>query len=210
MGDRPRFATAHGAGIDGLIAVTLPLVVVSALVSPSVIGLVFSEAFLPSAPALTVLCIALVFIMHNAWQGFGLLAAGFQRTILLYDAAGLVVNLVLNFWLITRFGYMGAAWAALATSVFIAACSLLASSTHLRVRQSSGRVLGVVAANGVLYGVLCALLQVGVFWASATLVAVTTYPGWLLLFRVVTIEELRRLAPRESGVLAGASGTAGV
>jgi O-antigen/teichoic acid export membrane protein len=196
-------------GIDGLVVVTLPLPVLAALIGPWFLLAVYPSEFLASASALTILCVALVLIIHNAWQGFSLLAAGFQRVTLAY-LVGLLINIVLNVALIGRFGYMGAAWAALGTSIFITVCSGVAAAKLLEGSFASLRLAGAVAANVALAATLWLLLWLGLPWPVATALALGSYPGWLALFRVAQLADLRRILPTPPIAWAGARGTAGL
>jgi O-antigen/teichoic acid export membrane protein len=208
--ERPHFNALYRGGLDGLAAVTLPLAIGAAFVGQSVLPIVYPREFVASATALTLLAVSLVFIMHNGWQGFSLLAAGFQRVTLAYDLGGLAVNVGLNLVLIPRYGFLGAAWAALGTSLFIAICSSVAAARLLGVGFGSSRLVGVVAANLGFASALWALLQSGSPWPVATLVAGLLYPLLLVAFRVARVAEIQSLFPSHPSLVASASGSSGL
>jgi len=210
LGDRPKFMMLHRAGLDALTAVTLPLAVLAVLVGEPLLSTMFPPEFLASAGALAVLSFTLVIIAHNGWQGFGLLAAGFQRATFFYDAVGLVVNVGLNLLLIARFGFMGAAWAALLTSLFIGVCSIVAAVRLMGVAAVGARLVGTLAANGALAAVLWALLSAGLPWGVATIAALASYPVWILVFRAVRMAELQSLLPHRPRASSSASGVVGL
>jgi O-antigen/teichoic acid export membrane protein len=148
---------------------------------------------------LRVLGFALVLLILGSWQSFALLAAGQQRIALLYDAAALVLNVLLNMALILWLGYVGAAITAVATAAFVCVCATFATWRVLRVTLDPGGLLKVLFANLMLGGTLLLGLAAGVPWMIATVLAGLCYPLWLVVCRVVTTSEVR-LVLRTRGV----------
>lgn len=104
----------------------------------------------------------------EAWSGIPLVAAGYvfwalyqvvhtgfylrERTGLVAWTTGLAAcaNLGLNAWLVPRLGWMGAAWATLATFVLLALVAWRAAERVWPVRYEAGRIAALVAlAAGV-------------------------------------------------------------
>jgi O-antigen/teichoic acid export membrane protein len=132
-----------------------------------------------------------VLLVLGAWQSFALLAAGRQRIALLYDAAALVINVLLNLALIVWLGYIGAAITAVATAAFVCVCATFATWRVLGVTLDSVGLCKVLLANVLLGGTLMLGLSAGVPWVVATAVAGLCYPLWLLVSRVTTLSEVR-------------------
>lgn len=203
--DKDRFQALHSRGTQVLLALALPVPVMLLLVAGPLLHTLYAPEFTRAAPALVVLGGALVFMTMSTWQGFTLLAGGRQRITLAYDVAGLLLNVVLNAALITQLGFIGAALATLCTSVFISGASSLAVSRMLGVRLNVTSLGTVLLANAGLGGSLWLMLQLGVPWMAATFLAGLSYPAWLLLCRVTSLDELRLLMPSQRTALEGVS-----
>jgi O-antigen/teichoic acid export membrane protein len=193
--DRRLFQLLYWRGADALLALTLPIVVVTSIAAGAIVTTLYAEDFAGSALPLRVLALALPLMVLSAWQGFALLAGGHQRITVLYDAAALVLNVASNLVLIPRFGYMGAALSALVTSVFVAVCAWTASSRRLDVHgEASLRLRSVLLANAALATVLAIASSFAPLWLAVP-VALALYPFWLLVFGAVSRAELAMLLP---------------
>jgi O-antigen/teichoic acid export membrane protein len=191
--DPRRFTFVYRRGAEALLAYALPVAVVTAFVAEPLVRLLYAPGFGPAAVPMRLLAVAMVFMILSAWQGFALLAGGHQRVALLYDAAGLVVNVALNLVLIRWLGYLGAALAALATSVFVAGCAVFAARHFLGVSLSQPALQRLALANVALAACLWLALRLGWPWPVATALGALAYPVWLLACRVTSLEEVRGL-----------------
>jgi O-antigen/teichoic acid export membrane protein len=164
----------------------------------------YGDDFAASALPLRLLGVALVFLLFHVWQGHVLLAAGRQDVPLAYNLVGLAFNIVLNLVLIAHFGYVGAAVAALATSILIAFCAGVASRVLLGVTLGYGPLSRLLLANGALAATIGGALAVHAHWLGAGLLGFAAYPFFLLLFRVTSMAELRFMWPTRQVAIAGA------
>ncbi len=197
--DRERFQALYRRGSEALLAFVLPIPVVLTFVATPLLLTVYTPPFAPAAVPMRILSVALVFMVVNSWQGFVLLSRGRQRVTLAYDAAGLVLNVILNLALIRLWGYLGAAVAALLTSIFIAGCAVSAVARVLGATADYARLPRVVLSNVALAATFWLLALAGAPWWVALPIAGLGYPAWLLLFQVTNLAELRLLLPnRES------------
>ncbi len=73
---------------------------------------------------------SLVFISIQTIGGKWVLAEGFQKTALLRAAMGTLINIVLNYMLIPKYGIVGAAYATLISYSFIGYISNLFFKNH--------------------------------------------------------------------------------
>jgi peptidoglycan biosynthesis protein MviN/MurJ (putative lipid II flippase) len=135
-----------------------------------------------------------------------LLAGGRQRVMLGYNAAGMAVNAALNVFLIIRFGYIGAAVAALVSSAFVAVCAGVAPARLMGVLPDFSRLLRVLFANVAMGAALALLIYATVPWWAALALAMASYPGWLLLFGVTRMSEVRMFLPKRFEAPAAATG----
>jgi O-antigen/teichoic acid export membrane protein len=195
-----RFTLVYWRGMDALLVIALPVPVLLFWVADPLVRGVYTESFASAAVPLRVLSIALVLMIVSAWQGFALLAAGRQRLTVIYDAAALILNVGLNLALIPRFGYLGAAAAALVTSGFVVACSSLVARHVLMLSGTTTRLTQISAANVALAGAVGLSLAAGAPWWLALALSPLPYVAALLAFRVTTLAELRELVPASSNM----------
>jgi O-antigen/teichoic acid export membrane protein len=191
LADRPRFLVVYRRGAQALLAVVLPVPIVALLIADPLVLALYAPEFAPSAGPLRVLSLALVLLIVGAWQSFALLAAGKQRIALVYDAAALVVNVVLNVTLILWLGYIGAALTAVATAAFVCICATIATRRVLGISLDAFGLGKVLLANLLLGGTLLLGLAAGLPWVAATVLAGLGYPVWLLVCRVATLAEVQ-------------------
>ena len=86
------------------------------LLAPWIVRVLYGPGYEGAAPMLAVLVWSLVFTSLGVVRGAFLRAMNWLWTYLVTVAAGLVVNVLLNLWLIPRYGGMGAVIAACAAS----------------------------------------------------------------------------------------------
>jgi O-antigen/teichoic acid export membrane protein len=193
--DHDRFQFAYRRGVEALLALALPVPVLLAFTAKPLVTALYTRAFVSSAPALTVLGIAMVLYVFNVWQAFTMLAAGRQRVTLAYDVVTLVANLGLNLWLIPKYGFMGAAVAALATGAIVTVFSVTAIGTLLHAIPAPDRIARLLFASACLAVTIWALNTVGLPWWAAAIGGALTYPAILLVTRAVNLGELMKLVP---------------
>lgn len=193
--DAGRFALVYRRGMDALVALWLPVPVLLVFVARPLVTTVFTEPFAPAALPLQVLGAGLVLMSVSAWQGFALLAAGRQRITVVYDAIALVLNVALNLALIPSLGYMGAAIASFATSVFVVVASTFVVRRVLALAPGRSRIPQIALANVALALVLALASSAGAPWWAAAVLSPLPYAALLLLCRVTTPSELRVFVP---------------
>jgi len=119
--DANPFELACKKGLQLLLVLTVPVALALSLLADPIIALIYGEKFAAAAPVLRVLIWVVVPYAASQIFAYALVASNNQRYDLQVNAISMLANLVLNWMLITRFGYMGATWAALgAIFVYVA------------------------------------------------------------------------------------------
>lgn len=98
-----------------LFILTAPVVVLTIILAPRIIGLLYHQAFAPSVPALQILSGALLFSFWNCASETVLVARNRERPLLKLAWLIAGIHVAANLLLIPRFTYLGACWAVLAT-----------------------------------------------------------------------------------------------
>lgn len=179
-GDAAGVVTLYRRGTEALVAATLIVPVVAVFVATPLVTSVYGADYADAAAPFQVLCVCLVLMTVNAWQSLVLLSGGFQSLTLRYNAAALVLSVVLCVPLVHVFGMMGAAFAALGTGAFV----LVASTALVHRRMGVGLALRplarIGAAAGVSILVLLAMQRTGAPWFLLPVAAGVVYLGVLV------------------------------
>ena len=114
-------AALIGVLMSGCMFFAAPLI-------PRIVGAGFSQ----SVSALRWLCLIPAFRGMHQLTGSAVTGMGFQRYRTMVQLAAAALNFGLNLWLIPRYGWLGAAWASLATDGSLAVVNLLLLQSLLR------------------------------------------------------------------------------
>lgn len=117
-------ADAYGRSLQRLFdlnalvayAVAIPMV----LLAPWIVGLAYGESFAPAGPVLAVHGATLMWAALGVVRGQFCVNEGLTHFHLLATSAGAVLNMLLNFIFIPRYGAVGAAWGTLIAQGFAA------------------------------------------------------------------------------------------
>jgi len=104
--------------------VTLPVAVALSLLAEKIIVLFYGAAYLPAVQVLQILIWALVPYGISQIFAYALVASNNQKIDLLVNAVSMVLNILLNFMLIPRFGFMGATVATLISIIIYVALQI--------------------------------------------------------------------------------------
>jgi O-antigen/teichoic acid export membrane protein len=107
------FATRINQAYILLISIALLVAVPVALFAPFIIRLIFGDSYSTSAAILQLHIFSCVFIFLGSVSNRWLVIHSLQRYWMYYSAAGAVMNIMLNIWMLPQYGIMGAALATL-------------------------------------------------------------------------------------------------
>lgn len=136
---------------------------------------------------------------YLAWGVFQVVATVFYLrertwTVSALVAGAAVLNFGLNAWLVPRHGYLGAAWATLATFVALAAAAWITAERTWRIGHETGRVLApVVVAVLAFVGAEAAAAAQPAHALAFRALGVLLLPGFLLLGGYLNREEKDKL-----------------
>lgn len=175
-----------------LVAVALPLSVLTTFLAPTMIGLLGGAAYLPDgAIALALMVWSMPFGWINSVTNYVLIALEQQRGLTRAFAVALVFNVVFNLLLIPRYGYAAAAVVTIASEIFEG------MAFYWYVRRS----LGPIAWVSILWRPwVCALGMAGVMfglWVIHPLIALVVGP----VVYVVSLTGMKTFTPEEQGIL---------
>lgn len=181
-GNRNMVRRLYRRGLKYLVLIGLILGGGFALLSEPFVGLVFGREYLPAAPGLMILALAMPFVFVRSLTTEVLDNVDLRGASMKMFGVALLLNVVLNILLVPRFGFLGAASSTLATEACLATTMILAlkgAGYEARLfAQIRGPVLAILPAATVMY-----LLRHSPILAAATglpvyLVALTVFGTW--------------------------------
>jgi O-antigen/teichoic acid export membrane protein len=175
--DRAALLRSYRIGIRLLVALALPLAVVTTFLAPALMLILGGSEFLPhSAIALQIMIWSIPFGWINSITNYVLIAAGQQSKLTRAFIIGLVFNVVANLILIPRFSYVAAAAITILSELVEGLVFYYYLEKSLGVVRwirllwklfaSAGAMLGVMAMLWPASGLLAIIVGVGVYSAG--------------------------------------------
>lgn len=188
--DRGRLTSTLERALSYLIILAVPIATAVVLLAEKLIVTVYGNVFRPSILPLQILIVGLVFIFMNYPVGYLLNAANRQTRNTIHIGIALIINFVLNFFLIPRFTYVGAAVSSAISSLFLLGMGLSVAGTiapydKLAIAMTAVRAFAASAVMALV------VLQFRTHMGLPALLplALVVYFIFLLLFRGITVEE---------------------
>jgi O-antigen/teichoic acid export membrane protein len=188
-------------GCKYLLLAGLPVAAFGALASGPFIALLFGPDYAPSVPAARVLLPAAAFMFLSNFGETTLACVNRWRTIVVISTVCLALNVALNLAWIPAHGFLGAAWATLATEAAYFALGAAALTLHGHPVPWPALVFRPLLAAAVFAAVLWAarglpLLAASLLASAAFAAATVALRVWDRQERALILEMLRRGAPQ--------------
>jgi putative peptidoglycan lipid II flippase len=176
-----------------ILMLSIPLSFGTFILAHDIIHLFF-EDFPAAAPALQIFAVSIVLLFINYPIGNTLNAANKQGINTLNMGIALAVNVALNFWLIPQSGYIGAAVAAVISTVVLVVLGFIHSYRIIRfdIKTLFIAAFKITIATMAMSVILVVLDSVVPFFILVLLGGLTYCVG-LLLVKGITLSELREL-----------------
>lgn len=172
-----------------VLAIAFPLAIGGFLLSHQIVTLLFGASFILAAPVLAILMIVIIadfsyIILNNI-----IYVKNIQRKFILASFVGLVINILLNIYLIPHYGAIGAA---IATAL---AQALIMIMNWVKLKKffafSVVPKLGIIIVSSIVMGgviFVCNLL--GVYFFLAIIIAAISYVLLLFILKEPSLIEL--------------------
>jgi O-antigen/teichoic acid export membrane protein len=149
--NRDKLASNFYMVTEMVMAIIIPVAVITPFVSKSVLGLFFGQEFSVASPALDIMAWigVLTFIsMLNYTVLVSVEVLAFQMWL---TALSAVMNVVLNLFMIPKYGFVGAAWTTLLTEILLAGVSFVYVCRHVGHIGQMKRLVVVAVLNLLLF-----------------------------------------------------------
>jgi O-antigen/teichoic acid export membrane protein len=197
-GSSGQFEVACKKGLQLLLVLTVPVALALSLLADQIILLVYGEKYIGAVPALRILIWVVVPYAISQIFAYALVASNNQRYDLFVNAVSMVCNIILNWILIQKFGYIGAAWAAAVSILIYVAVQVPFVFRSVLTFDGKRLLFGgvkIVAATALMAGFILFFAQIKIWFLIPlalfiyllTLVAARTFSrnDWLLATRLM-------------------------
>jgi O-antigen/teichoic acid export membrane protein len=171
-----------------LIMIALPIAVGTLLLSEHLIYTIYGEEYVKTIPALKILSLSLIFIFVNYILMNILVAVDRQMTNAILAGTCVLVNIVLNMFLIPHYGYLGAGTATVITEIVLFAFGLYYVAKYI-CKMNVVAVVSKPFISVAIMGTFIVLATAKLNLALVIVLSVLTYFACLLLFRFFTKED---------------------
>lgn len=170
-----------------VLMLSLPIIGGTLILAPKLISLLAGEQYKPACLALRILILATLFSYLNGLFVYLIISLELQKRLLLIITATVIINVVLNFILIPRYSYLGAAVATVISEAAGMVFSFLVAKSGYPFRLRFDFVPKTVLAAGLMcLGLL--LFNLNLFVHIA--LGVVIYIAFLFVLKLITKEQL--------------------
>lgn len=169
---------------DGLAGISLGLVPLGIVGAPLAVLLLTGDSVPTSSDTLRVLMLCLPLLVTNPIFSLALVSLDRQNWIIAISCGAIVLNVLLNLFLIPQYGAVGAALATLVSEAFSLGAKFVLSVRVLDWRISLRQLLRYVTASGVT---LIILLSVTSFAGSQPLSTIGVLTAGTLLYGILCL-----------------------
>ena len=181
-----------------LLIVSLPLSMGIAVLAPTIVPLIYGNAYSPSVAIVRILVFCLIILFTSTPLGVLVLAINKQKQATLTALIAVILNIVLSLVLIPRFSYFGSAVSRLVTYIFILIFYFYIISKNLRqvnlFRISVKPVLATLIAGVFTYmsrdcNLFFTISFTGILYFAVLIVLRVFTPGELEIFKSIFKEK---------------------
>jgi O-antigen/teichoic acid export membrane protein len=178
----------------------LPALVFAIVAARPIVVTLFGNEFADAAPALPILMGAFIVVAYQFLATQVILVAGLQRSWVRIAAFGLFVNVALNTALVPAYGFIAAAAVAFTTELVVMLLAVRLVWPVAKLVPTPGRMVPALASAAVMGAALAVLRLVDAPFGVLAVVALTVYPGLLVLLGALRPAEVRALVGGRAAV----------
>ncbi len=167
----------------------LPVTIALFILGPNIISLIYGPNYYPSIIAFQVLVWSISTVFFTIPFAYSLLAFGKQKYYMYSLSLGAVFNIVLNLFLIPRYGIMGASVTTVISGILVLILLYLYVTKYI-VKIHFGVYLFKIVAASVIMGVVVYICRFNLALASGC--GVVTLFFLIFIFKIITKEEIIR------------------
>jgi O-antigen/teichoic acid export membrane protein len=180
------------------------------ILSPEIVRIMVGPKFSASQEVIPVVALAYVVWGIGYYVQAGMLLTSNTKQIGAISIGAVLLNLTLNYCLISRFGMMGAAWATLLSFLGSAVAYYYFSQRVYPLSLAVGRITATIILGAILF-IACRWWAPGSIWLSLLSkgAVLAVFPVLLWRFRLVSTEEAATVMSIKESILANMGRCAG-
>jgi len=186
--NRSHFEEIANKTFKVFVIIVVPIVAGTWFLSGDIIQIVSGSDFSESAPVLRILIFALAFIFFGNYFNMLLVVGNAQKKLMQTLFFVAIFNLLLNAFLIPRFSYTGAAFASLATEMFVVILTSFLVRKYIHYTPSFESI-GKVLFSGAIMVIVLFLLSPHSFFVAG-ISGVCSYLFMLWVTKAISSEEV--------------------
>ncbi len=183
---KDKLKRSYELSVRYMLVFALPLAVGTTLLSTEIIQNTYGNEYLPSAAALAILIWSTLFVFINIVNGNVLVAIKKQNALSIITGAALAFNILINLWLIPRYGFVGASVATVITEVIYLILTATIIFRNLAIMPLKG--ITQIALATTVMGAFIYFLKL--HFLIEIFGAIFVYIVSLLIFKAITQEDI--------------------
>lgn len=181
-----------------MLLLSLPIAAISSVFAQPIILFLSNTTFLGGVKALELLAWTLPFIYCDVLLGEVLIARDARRLLLLIASGSLVFNLILDFLLIPRYSYEGAAIATVTSEVVLLIVNLICCHPFLRIQLAWQTIGKLLLTLSITIGVGIIFQTLGVYFILGIAASFIAYLGAVFGLQIIPLPEIKKVLSRSS------------
>lgn len=173
-----------------MILILVPLVTLIAVYARPAINFIYGAKYLEAAPSLQILAFGVGFLTIFYVLSFALNGAGKNKVPMWTAFGGMILNGILNYFFILKYGIVGSAIATSIASLAVMLVSIYYSHSYFKNIFHFSSTLKMIAAAGAIFFLSFLLPAKNLIFVFYSLILAAVYFGVLYLFQEIKKEDL--------------------
>ena len=187
-----KFRSVMERGISMVLLIAYPIVAGILLTSEKIVRLFYGPGFDLAAGPLRILSLTLLITFPITIVIHAMFAYNKQKQMVPLWAAGSVLNVALNWYLIPTLGIVGAAWASLLTQILINSI-LWRQMKRVNYFSATKNLGSILKSTAVMMVFILGVGFIGIPFSLTMLLSIFVYFGALYMFKDATLLEMKRM-----------------
>jgi len=186
--DRSALKETFSEIMERVAIILIPIAIITPYISTIVIKLIFGNAFISSAKILNIFSWVGVLIFYSLFSSALLVSIGVTHFAWWNAVLAASINILLNYFWIPRYSYIGSAWATLICEGILLGVSMIYISRSIGNVFRWSRWLGIISLNILLFAYL--YMSSGKADLLLAIYAALVYIILLILFNILPVKYL--------------------
>ncbi|MFA5967469.1 MAG: flippase [Patescibacteria group bacterium] len=187
-----KFGSVFKQALSATLLLALPLTMGSWIMGPQIIHFLYGNDYISSVMTFQILSISFIALFPAVIINYAIFAYDYQKKFIVYSVIGAVLNIILNLFMITKYGATGAAASTIISQIVTYSLMYLAVR-KLIWRDITPQITKPLVATIITGVILWQLQQFNpqIYWSI--LIVLITYPALLIILKDQTVFKLKHI-----------------